>query len=605
MLFSAAGVSCCEFPLSDRPVHRSSRKLLGRLLRENVRHYWGWIALALIAMAITSAATGFSAKFMENIVNDIFVQAREDLLWPTAAVVFVVFAVKGLSAYAQATLMAYVGQRIVADNQVRLFDHIARMDVAYFHNTNTGDLIARFLYDVNAMRGAVSDVLTSLGKDLLTLIALIAVMFYQDWVLAAVSFLVFPAALLPIVKLGRRMRKVAANTQVETGLFTTLLEQTINGMRVVKAYGMEAYETGRVRSLVERVFQLSMKAIRTRAMASPIMESLGGFAIGVVILYGGARVIDGATTAGAFFSFITALLLAYEPMKRLANLNVSLQTGLAGADRLFHLLDTPAGIQQKPDAIALPPIEGHVQFRGVTFSYGPEVPALAGVNIDIPAGKTVALVGPSGAGKTTILNMVPRFYDAEAGAVLIDGHDVRDVTFDSLRSNIALVSQDVTLFDDTVRANIAYGRLGASQEEIEDAARHAAAHDFILELSNGYDTMVGEQGVRLSGGQRQRLAIARAMLKNAPVLLLDEATSALDAESERHIQTALEDLMKDRTTLVIAHRLSTVMNADRIYVVRAGKIAEMGAHAELIAKDGLYRRLHDLQFGEDAAEATA
>lgn len=583
------------------PVHASTASLLGRLFRESMRGYARWFFAALACMALMAAATAASAWLMEPVVNDIFVNRDESMLMPVGLAVFAVFIIKGLANYGQATLMAYVGLRIVTDNQNRLFDKLSRMDVKFFQDSNTGGLISRFLVDINQMRGAVSNAWVSLGKDAMTLIGLIGVTFYQDWRLALIAFIIFPAALLPIVKLGRRMRKVTANTQREMGLFTTLLEQTIQGIRVVKAYSMEAYERGRVSEIVERVFNLTMKAERTRALSSPIMETLGGVAVGIVIFYGGYRVIHGNTDAGSFFSFITALLLAYEPMKRLANLNAALQQGLAGADRLFQMLDMEPAIQEAPNARDLPkPVKGAVEFRNVGFAYTSDRTTLNDLSLTVPAGKTVALVGPSGAGKSTILNLIPRFYDVAEGAVLVDGEDVRGLTFQSLRGAMALVSQEVTLFDDTVRANIAYGRAGASEDEIIEAAKNAAAHDFIAELPDGYDTLVGEQGVKLSGGQRQRLAIARAMLKNAPILLLDEATSALDTESERQVQAALDTLMTDRTTLVIAHRLSTVVRADLICVIVDGRVAEQGSHAELLARGGHYKHLYELQFAGEA-----
>ncbi|MEP0337027.1 MAG: ABC transporter ATP-binding protein [Alphaproteobacteria bacterium] len=583
------------------PVHASTASLLGRLFRESMRGYARWFFAALACMALMAAATAASAWLMEPVVNDIFVNRDESMLMPVGLAVFAVFIIKGLANYGQATLMAYVGLRIVTDNQNRLFDKLSRMDVKFFQDSNTGGLISRFLVDINQMRGAVSNAWVSLGKDAMTLIGLIGVTFYQDWRLALIAFIIFPAALLPIVKLGRRMRKVTANTQREMGLFTTLLEQTIQGIRVVKAYSMEAYERGRVSEIVERVFNLTMKAERTRALSSPIMETLGGVAVGIVIFYGGYRVIHGNTDAGSFFSFITALLLAYEPMKRLANLNAALQQGLAGADRLFQMLDMEPAIQEAPNARDLPkPVKGAVEFRNVGFAYTSDRTTLNDLSLTVPAGKTVALVGPSGAGKSTILNLIPRFYDVAEGAVLVDGEDVRGLTFQSLRGAMALVSQEVTLFDDTVRANIAYGRAGASEDAIIEAAKNAAAHDFIAELPDGYDTLVGEQGVKLSGGQRQRLAIARAMLKNAPILLLDEATSALDTESERQVQAALDTLMTDRTTLVIAHRLSTVVRADLICVIVDGRVAEQGSHAELLARGGHYKHLYELQFAGEA-----
>ncbi|NQU61035.1 MAG: ATP-binding cassette domain-containing protein [Rhodospirillales bacterium] len=572
---------------------------MGRLWRESISGYKGWLVLAVLCMALMAGATTFSAWLMKPVVDEVFIAQNRDILWPLGAAVFATFLIKGLANFAQSMLMSFVGLRIIADNQNRLFAHLARMDLAFFHDNSTGRLISRFTVDINQMRVAVSNALTGFGKDLLTFVGLITLMFVMDWQLAAISVFIFPMAALPILRLGRRMRKVTVNTQEEMGLFTTLLEQAFQGIRVVKAYGMEGYEKSRIAGVVERVFGLNMKSARTRALSSPIMETLGGVAVCVVIVYGGHRVIDGATTSGAFFAFIAALLNAYEPMKRLANLNASLQEGLAGAQRLFALLDTEPGILEKPDAQALSSVEGRIQLEDVHFSYGPGKPALNGVSLDVPAGERIALVGPSGAGKSTILNLIPRFYDVDEGCVTIDGTDVREATFVSLYANVSLVSQEITLFDDTVRANIAYGRAGASEEEIIEAAKNAAAHDFIVDLPDGYDTMVGEQGVKVSGGQRQRLAIARAMLKNAPILLLDEATSALDTESERQVQTALDKLMAGRTTLVIAHRLSTVTGANLIYVVDAGRIIEQGTHVELMACGGAYQRLYNLQFADD------
>ena len=582
-----------------------SAALVVRLAHAFMRPHAKRLALAAALMGVAAASTASRAWLMQPVLDRIFVARDGSLLWLLAGGALVLAVIKGLCDYSCAVLMTRVGQRIIADVQKALFARLMRADLAYFHAHPTGTLISRFTSDAVLLRGAAANVLGGMGRDAVTVAFLVAVMFYQDWLLALVSFFVFPLAIHPIVGIGRRIRRVAANTQAEIGQLTTLLNQSFQGARHVKAYGMEGYEERRASGLFERLFALIDRAGRTRSRASPIMETLGGAAIAVVILYGGHQVISGARTPGALFSFITALLLAYQPLKSLANLNASLQEGLAAAERVFEVLDVEPTIRDMPGARPLRVEGGEIRFEGVRFGYAPGAVALDGVSLTVPAGRTVALVGPSGAGKSTILNLIPRFFDVEAGSIAIDGQDVRLVTIASLRSAIALVAQEVSLFDDTVRANIAYGRFGASSAAIEAAARAAGADEFIQELSEGYDTLVGEHGVRLSGGQRQRVAIARAMLKDAPILLLDEATSALDSESERQVQVALRSLMRGRTTLVIAHRLSTVQGADLICVVERGHVVEIGRHAELIARDGLYARLQAMQFAEerDLAEA--
>jgi subfamily B ATP-binding cassette protein MsbA len=595
--------------MSDNPPSRTtgtpSAALVWRLARDFMRPHVRTIVFAFLLMGVAAGGTAFRAWLMQPVLDRIFVARDGSLLLLIAGAALASALVKGFADYGEAVLMNRVGQRVIADIQIALFARLMRADLAYFHARPAGTLIARFTSDAMLLRNAAANVLGAIGKDAVTVVFLVAVMFYQDWVLALVSFFAFPLAIRPIVGIGRRMRRVSANTQAEIGQLTTLLNQTFQGARQVKAYGMEAYEESRAKRLVERVYALLDRAARTRSRASPMMESLGGAAVAAVILYGGHQVISNARTPGAFFSFMTALLLAYQPLKSLANLNASLQQGLAAAQRLFEVLDVEPTIRDRPGARPLRIRGGEIRFTDVRFGYAPGAVALDGVSLVIPAGHTVALVGPSGAGKSTILNLIPRFYDVEAGSIAIDGQDVRAVTLASLRAAIALVAQEVSLFDDTVRANIAYGRCGASDAEIEAAARAAAADAFIRALPQGYDTLVGEHGVRLSGGQRQRIAIARAMLKNAPILLLDEATAALDSESERQVQAALAALMRGRTTLVIAHRLSTVQNADLICVVDRGRIVESGRHAELLAADGLYARLYALQFAGEPALAAA
>ena len=578
-----------------------SAALVWRLARDFMRPHVRRILFAFLLMGLAAASTAGRAWLMEPVLDRIFVAREGSLLLLIAGGALALALVKGLADYGEAVLMTRVGQRVIADVQIALFARLMRADLAYFHAHPSGTLISRFTSDAVLLRGAAANVLAGIGKDAVTVVFLVGVMFYQDWLLALVSFFVFPLAIRPIVAIGRRIRRVTANAQAEIGEFTTLLSQTFQGARHVKAYGMEQYEEQRAGGLIERLFALIDRGTRTRSRASPMMEALGGTAIAVVILYGGHQVISGARTPGALFSFITALLLAYQPLKSLANLNASLQEGLAAAQRIFEVLDVEPTIRDMAGARPLHIAGGEIRFDKVRFGYVPGAAAIDGLSLTIPAGHTVALVGPSGAGKSTMLNLIPRFFDIDSGRIAIDGQDVRGVTIASLRSAIALVAQEVSLFDDTVRANIAYGRFGASFDEVEEAARAAAADAFIRELPQGYDTMVGEHGVRLSGGQRQRIAIARAMLKNAPILLLDEATSALDNESERQVQRALNTLIRGRTTLVIAHRLSTIQGADLICVVDRGRIVETGRHSELLARGGLYARLYAMQFAEQHA----
>jgi ATP-binding cassette, subfamily B, bacterial MsbA len=576
--------------------------LYRRLLREGVLPHLGLFISATLCMVVVAVSTAALAWLMDPVVNRVFVERRAELLWPVGIAVFATFAFKGAAAYGQTVLMTRLGQSVLTDFQNRLFRHLLQMDLGFFAANRTGTLISRLTTDIAAMRLAVSTALTGLGREVLSVILLVGVMFYQDWLLASIAFIVFPATVIPIAQLGRRLRKVTANTQVQTGAFMTIVQQSLSSIRLVKAYRMEEVEAARAEALTTRIRDLTIKAERVKALASPLMETFGGVAVTVVIVYGGWRVINGDTTAGAFFSFITALLTAYRPMKALANANAHVNEGLAGAQRLFSVLDAQPSLVEKPGAAPLVVTRGEVKLENVTFSYDADVPALRGLSLTIPAGKTTALVGASGAGKSTVLSLIPRFYDVSSGIVSIDGVDIAGVTLASLREAVAVVSQDVVLFDDTVRANIAFGKISASQAEIEAAAQAAGALDFITALPQGFDTMVGERGQTLSGGERQRIAIARALLKNAPILLLDEATSALDAASERHVQIALDRLKEGRTVLVIAHRLSTVAGADQICVLDQGRVAETGTHGALMSKGGLYARLHDMQFAGIAAD---
>jgi subfamily B ATP-binding cassette protein MsbA len=588
-------------PTRIRVTNEASHRLARRLLKEFVRPHVGRILVSLFCMILVAACTTASAWIMQPVLDRIFIQKSSmHWLWLVAGAVIALSVVKGVATYFQQVLMTTLGQRVIADIQKTLFERVVRADLAYFHKTPSGELVSRFTNDTNLMRYAATQALVGFGRDALSVVGLIGLMIYQDWLLAAVALVALPVIAGPLRRMSRSMRKVSTGVQVEMGRLTVHLSQVFQGARHVKAYGMEAYESDRVATVTERIYALVERSSRVRSASSPLMESLGGVAIGAVILVGGWQVMHGVRTPGAFFSFISAFLLAYAPLKNLAALNVNLQEGLAAAARLFHIIDMEPSIVDAPEAKPLAVTGGAIRFDDVSFAYGEAIRALNHLSLDVPAGLKVALVGPSGAGKSTILNLIPRFYDVTGGRLTIDGMDLRDATLASVRGAIALVSQEVSLFDDTVRANIAYGRPGASDAEIEVAARDAAAHDFILELPQGYDTLVGEQGIRLSGGQRQRIAIARAMLKNAPILLLDEATSALDTESERQIQGALKRLMVGRTSVVIAHRLSTVQDADIIYAIDGGKVVESGTHAELLRRSGVYARLWQMQFADEA-----
>ena len=574
-----------------------SIKLVKRLIKEHVRPYFGKMFIAAICMAIVAAATATNAWLMQPVLDEVFLNKNTQLLLLVPIVVMTIAIVKGLASYGESIFMEYSGEKIISDVRYRLFSHLMNADLNFFHKNSSGKLISRFTYDVGLLRASVSTALTGIAKDSMTLIFLVALMFYQDWFLAIIAFFVFPAAVLPILYIGRRIRKISTSTQTEIGSFASLLSQIFQGARYVKAYTMQKYEKRRAKKIIEDLFNLIYKSVRIRSRTRPILETLGGIAIALVIFYGGSKVISGATTPGTFFSFITALLMAYQPLKRLANFNVNIQDGLAAADRIFNLLDQKPKITDLPNAKEYIHKKGKIEFKKVKFSYGSKTShALNEINLKILGGKTVALVGKTGAGKSTILNLIPRFYDTQSGKVIIDKKNIKDYKVHTLRKKMALVSQEVTLFDDTIRANIAYGNPNCSEKQLYEAAKKADAHEFITSFKDGYKSVVGEHGIQLSGGQRQKIAIARAILKNAPILLLDEATSSLDSSSEKDIQKSLKKLMKNKTTLVIAHRLSTILDADLIYVIDNGRVLEKGSHKTLMKNKSLYSKLYKLQF---------
>ena len=553
----------------------------------------------MLVVGVTTSALAFLVK---PALDEIFLKRNADMLKLIPLAVIGIYLVKGTCNYFQTVLMNFIGQRIVADLRAELYRKIQLQSLAFFTKHPTGILMSRITNDVGYIQGAVSEAVTALLKDSFTLLCLVIVIFYRDWQLAIVAMFVFPLAVYPIAKFGQKMRQIATRAQVTLGSLTSLLQETISGTRIVKAFGMEAHENNRFSVENERLFRLSLKSISINAVSSPFMEFLGGLGISAIIFYGGYQVIHGQSTPGTFFSFLTALIMLYEPVKRLTNVNNTIQQGIAGAERVFSIMDLVPEIRNRPDAVPLPRISREIEIRNVTFRYE-EAPVLKNINLRIRTGEAVAFVGMSGGGKTTLVNLIPRFYDVTDGMILIDGQDIRNVTIESLRGQIAIVTQQTILFNDTVRNNIAYGDISKTEDQIVEAAKAAHAHDFILRLPKGYETVIGEQGTKLSGGERQRISIARALLKNAPILILDEATSSLDSEAEIEVQDALENLMKGRTTLVIAHRLSTIRNADRIIVLVNGEIREEGTHETLLSRHGEYSRLYNMQFMENGRNA--
>jgi len=566
-------------------------------------YLWPHFVGGMICMSLFSTTNGVMPFLVKHISDDVFSEKNEAVLAVLPFVIILTFVVRGVLYFGSAYLSEYVGQRIITDLRRELNDHIQDLSLSFFDRYSTAEIITRMTNDVVAVRGALIDAVTSVLRDALSLVVLVAVAFWQDWVLALIAFVAFPTAVLPVLQLSKRLRNLMFKNQVSLDQLTTLLQETVQGNRVVKAFGMEGYEKKRFADENESMFGLTMKVLGLRSLTNPIMEILAAFAIGGVVWYGGLSVISGARTQGAFLAFLTALFLLYEPFKALGRSHSTIQLGLVSAERIFQFIDAVPDIQDKPNARPLINVEPGIELDNVSFTYGHDM-VLRNVSLSIKPGEVVALVGPSGGGKSTLADLILRFYDVGAGAIRIGGTDIRDLTLASLRAQIGLVTQHTFLFNNSVRDNIAYGGIEQSMDAIVAAAKDAYAHDFIMELPQGYDSPIGEFGMRLSGGQRQRIAIARALLKNAPILVLDEATSALDNESERLVQQALDRLMENRTTLVIAHRLSTVRRADRILVLVKGEIVEQGTHEQLLALNAEYRKLHDLQFMDEVSPAT-
>src|SRR5262245_986487 len=593
-------------PVSDHVAGQSqtmNRTLLRRMLAYQRPYLWPYFVGAMICMILFGSTNGIMPFLVRFIFDDIFTAKNAAILQVLPFAIIAVFVFRGLCSFGSSYLTEYVSNRVINDLRNDLNGHIQDLSLSFFNRNPTGTVLSRVTSDVYVVGNSLTGSVASVLKDGVSLIVLVVVAFYQDWMLALIAIVVFPASVVPMVRLSKRMRGYARSLQGSLGLLTALLQETVQGNRVVKAFGMEDYEKRRFAEENRSLFRMALRVARIRAFVAPMMEILAAFGIAGVVWYGGYSVVHGGRTQGEFFAFLTALFLLYDPFKGIGRTNGMLQQGMAAADRVFELLDTGSDVVDRPGARELPAVRDGIEFDDVTFSYQAE-PVLRDVNLTIRRGEVVALVGPSGGGKSTLADLLLRFYDVSAGAIRIDGVDIRDVTQASLRAQMALVTQHTFLFNDSVKNNIGYGSPAVqSMDAIIAAARAAHAHEFIMELPDGYDTMIGELGLRLSGGQRQRLAIARALLKNAPLLVLDEATSALDNESERLVQQALDTLMQGRTTLVIAHRLSTIRNADRIVVLVRGQIVEQGTHEQLLALNGDYRKLHDLQFVDPAEMA--
>ena len=572
-------------------------QILARLFRDSIRPYASRLVSSLFFMIIIALSTGATAWLLDPAIDKIFLEKDESMLLLIPIAIILTLLIKSVATYIQVVLLNGVAQNVIADTQIKLFKKIINADLSWLHKIHSAKIISNFLYDVTLLQDSVSSSLANGVKDLLTLICLLGVMYYQDWQLATISIIAFPLVGLLTKRLGKRVKKASTETQEETGVLASILSENLDGTRIVKAYQQEEQEIEKLSNSVWRRVKKILKGANARGAASPFAEFLAGFGIAGTLYYAGLRGLQGELPLNEFVSFLGAMMLAFQPLRRLASINTTLQEGFAAAIRVFGLLDQKSLINEKKDARDLSLSKSNIDLQEVTLSYeGQTNSALKEVSLNIPHGKTTALVGPSGSGKSSILNLIPRFYDPDSGKLKIDGQNIKDLTISSVRSVIALVSQEPILFDMSIKENILYSRPNSTDEEIISAAKSAAADSFISELPNGYDTIIGEKGYSLSGGQKQRISIARAFLKNAPILLLDEATSSLDTESESLVQEAIKKLMKDRTTLVIAHRLSTIINADQIIVLDDGKIVESGNHEELLLKNGIYKKLYEREF---------
>ncbi len=563
-----------------------------------IKDKWIRLGFAMVCMMVVGASTSATAFLVKPTLDDVFVKQDIRMLKIIPIAVVIIYLLRGIANYCQIYLMDYVGHSIITSLRNILFSKIQDLPLSFFHKEKTGALMSRVINDVNIMKSMVSNAVTGALKDSFTIICLTIVIFYRDWKMAIFALIILPIAFFPIVKFGRILRRVSISFQESVADLSSFLHETFFGTKIVKAFGMEAYEKKRFYDKTLKLFKLEMKAVIARSLTAPVMEFLGGLGVAFIIWYGGSKVIAGTSTAGTFFSFMAAVIMLYEPVKKISRLNNAIQQGLAATDRVFDIIDKESDIKEHQNPINIKPGLHSVTFKNVFFKYDNTM-VLKDINLEVKAGEILALVGMSGGGKTSLVNLIPRFYDVTKGAIMIDGIDIRKASISSLRNQIAIVTQDPILFNDTIRNNIAYGNQNASDKEIKKAAKAAFAYNFIQRFPDKFDTSIGELGGRLSGGEKQRICIARALLKDAPILILDEATSSLDSEAETLVQKALENLMEGRTTFVIAHRLSTINYAHRIVVLVDGRIIEEGNHNDLIAIQGEYYKLHRMQFNNN------
>ncbi len=583
---------------------RSNLNVYTRMARY-LKPYMGRAVFATLCMGMVAAATSGTAYMVKPVMDKIFDAREATALYPIAAGIIILFALKGVFFYLQSYHMSMVGQRVIMDIRQEMVDHLLRQDLRFFSNTSTGNLTSRVWNDITLMNTAVTQAVTAVALHVLTIIGLTGMVWYFNPKLAFLSMFVFPIAVYPIVRFGQRLREYTRKGQEILGQMNHVLVEGFTGIRIVKAFNMEESESKRFHAEESSLLNVIRRFTRVKSVSTPVMELIGAVGVASIILLGGDMVIDGEMTQGDFFSFMAALMMLYDPVRKMNGVNHQIQAGAAAAERVFELLDTSAEIVDNENAVELQGVKESIVFDDVRFTYDDGEEVLHGIDLSVKAGQVVAFVGPSGGGKSTLVNLIPRFFDVTGGRILVDGADIRDLTQRSLRDHIAYVTQQTFLFNDSIRNNIAYGCAGASEDDIIVAARAANAHEFILGLPKGYDSVVGEQGVKLSGGQRQRISIARAILKNAPILILDEATSALDSESEKEVQSALDNLMVGRTTFVIAHRLSTIRAADLIVAIVNGSVVETGTHEDLLRMNGAYARLHKLQFARQQDEQDA